>query len=207
MEPFDETKLIVFSDGIRATSPFTSFSDVLTASLERVPAAGGTAVNDVLYLALNQLEQRQGRRVVVLLSDGIDTHSVMRMRHVVASARRSRAIVYFIRMRSGGPDQVYGEPPSATSPWRDLQAHKVEFRSLLQVVTGTVFEIDDPATIAAAFDSIVGELRDHYVLGFYPSEPENDGSWHRIRVEVSRPGIKIRTSAGYIGLRQRREDR
>jgi Ca-activated chloride channel family protein len=203
MQPLDETKLIVFSDEIRAASPFTSFSDVLTASLERVPAAGGTAVNDVLYLALNQLEERQGRRVVVILSDGIDTHSVMRMGHVVASARRSRAIVYFIRLRTGSPDQVFGEPPNATSPWRDLQAHKAEFRLLQQVVAesgGKVFEIDTAASIETAFQDVVSELRDHYVLGFYPNDPRNDGSWHRIRVKVNRPGIKVRTSAGYLDL-------
>jgi len=203
MQPLDETKLIVFSDGIRTTSPFTSFSDVLTASLERVPAAGGTAVNDVLYLALNQLEERQGRRVVVLLSDGIDTHSVMRMVHVVASARRSRAIVYFIRMRTGSPDQVFGDPPNATSPWRNLQAHKAEFRLLQQVVEesgGKVFEIDTPASIETAFQDVVSELRDHYVLGFYPNDPRDDGSWHKIRVKVKRPGVKVRTGAGYLDL-------
>jgi Ca-activated chloride channel family protein len=203
MQPLDETKLIVFSDGIRAASPFTSFTEVLTASLERIPAAGGTAINDVLYLALNQLEERQGRRVVILLSDGVDTHSVLRMDHVVEIARRSRAIVYFIRVGRGGGSASAGDPPRATSPWRDLQTHMAEFRMLQKVVDesgGTTFEIDTPASIETAFHDIVGELRDHYVLGFYPGRRRRDGSWHRIRVGVDRPGVEVRTSAGYLDI-------
>jgi len=46
----------------------------------------------------------------------------------------------------------------------------------------------------------VSELRDHYVLGFYPNDPRDDGSWHKIRVKVKRPGVKVRTGAGYLDL-------
>jgi len=97
MKPLDEAKLVIFSDYVRAVSPFTSFPEVLTAGLERVTAVGGTAINDVLYIALSRLEERQGRRVVVLLSDAIDSHSALGMRHVLPSARRSQALVYLIR--------------------------------------------------------------------------------------------------------------
>jgi Ca-activated chloride channel family protein len=205
MKTLDEAKLIVFADSIRAVSPFTSYSEVLTASLGRFPAAGGTAINDVLYLGLTQLEQRQGRRVVVLLSDGVDTHSAMQMRHVMPCFRRSRALVYFIRTRSGSEadDSEPGEPPTASSPWRDHQGYRTEFKQLLRAVDdsgGRLLEVASPAGIQTAFGDIVNELRDHYVLGYYPSNRRNDGSWHKVRVEVSRPGVEIRTSSGYIDL-------
>ena len=201
MRPLDEVKLVVFSDYVRAVSPFTSFSDILTAGLERVTAVGGTAVNDVLYIALSRLEERQGRRVVILLSDAIDAHSALGMRHVLPSARRSRAIVYLIRTMAGAgvedPDKLSG----AKSPWRDEEGHRAEFRQLVSLVNesgGKVFGVKSAAGIETAFREIFSELRDHYVLGYYPSNQRGDGSWHKVRVKVSRPDVDLRTSSGYL---------
>lgn len=201
MRPLDEVKLVVFSDHIRAVSPFTSFSAILTAGLEQVTAVGGTAINDVLYMALSQIEERQGRRVVVLLSDGIDAHSALRMRHVLPSARRSRAIVYLIRTMGGAHDEDTHKIAGVKSPWRDEEAHKVEFRQLLSLVTesgGKVFGVESPAGIENAFREIFSELRDHYVLGYYPNNRRRDGTWHKVRVKVSRPDVDVRTSSGYV---------
>jgi VWFA-related protein len=201
MRPLDEVKLVVFSDNIRAVSPFTSYSDILTAGLERVTAVGGTAVNDVLYVALSRLEERQGRRVVILLSDAIDAHSALGMRHVLPSARRSRAIVYVIRTMAGAradePDKLSG----AKSPWRDEEGHRAEFRQLVSLVDesgGKVFGVESAAGIEAAFQEIFSELRDHYVLGYYPSNQRGDGSWHKIRVKASQSNVDLRTSSGYL---------
>ena len=201
MRPLDEVKLVVFSDNIRAVSPFTSYSDILTAGLERVTAVGGTAVNDVLYVALSRLEERQGRRVVILLSDAIDAHSALGMRHVLPSARRSRAIVYVIRTMAGAradePDKLSG----AKSPWRDEEGHRAEFQQLVSLVDesgGKVFGVESAAGIEAAFQEIFSELRDHYVLGYYPSNQRGDGSWHKIRVKASQSNVDLRTSSGYL---------
>jgi VWFA-related protein len=201
MRPLDEVKLVVFSDNIRAVSPFTSYSDILTAGLERVTAVGGTAVNDVLYVALSRLEERQGRRVVILLSDAIDAHSALGMRHVLPSARRSRAIVYVIRTMAGARGENADKLSGAKSPWRDEEGHRAEFRQLVSLVDesgGKVFGVESAAGIEAAFREIFSELRDHYVLGYYPKNQRGDGSWHKVRVKVSRSDVDLRTSSGYL---------
>ena len=201
MRPLDEVKVVVFSDYVRAVSPFTSFSDILTVGLERVTAVGGTAVNDVLYIALSRLEERQGRRVVILLSDAIDAHSALGMRHVLPSARRSRAIVYLIRTMAGAEVEDADKLSVAKSPWRDEEGHEAEFRQLVSLVNesgGKVFGVGSAAGIEAAFREIFSELRDHYVLGYYPSNQRGDGSWHKVRVKVSQPGVDLRTSSGYL---------
>jgi VWFA-related protein len=201
MNPLDEAKLVIFSDYIRAVSPFTSFPEVLTAGLERVTAVGGTAINDVLYIALSRLEERQGRRVVVLLSDAIDSHSALGMRHVLPSARRSQAIVYLIRTHTGQRAADAGEPPQAASPWRDSENLQSEFRQLLNLVSdsgGRVIDVGSPAAIETAFSEIISELRDHYVLGYYPNNLRGDGRWHTVRVRVSRPDIELRYNSGYL---------
>jgi VWFA-related protein len=201
MRPLDEAKLVIFSDHIRAVSPFTSFPEILTAGLDRVTAVGGTAINDVLYIALSRLEERQGRRVVVLLSDAIDAHSALGMRHVLPSARRSQAIIYLIRTHTSNEGAHSGEPPRATSPWRDSQGHQGEFRQLLSLVNesgGRVIDVGSPTGIETAFSEVISELRDHYVLGYYPNNQRGDGRWHKVRVKVSRPDVDLRTSSGYL---------
>ena len=201
MRPLDEAKLVIFSDYIRAVSPFTSFPEVLTAGLERVTAVGGTAINDVLYIALSRLEERQGRRVVVILSDAIDSHSALGMRHVLPSARRSQAIVYLIRTHTSTEAANAGEPPRANSPWRDSRNLQAEFRQLISLVDdsgGRVIDVGSPAGIETAFSEVISELRDHYVLGYYPNNQRGDGRWHKVRVKVSRPDVDLRTSSGYV---------
>jgi hypothetical protein len=180
MRPLDEAKLVIFSDYIRAVSPFTSFPEILTAGLERVTAVGGTAINDA-----------------------IDSQSALGMHHVLPSARRSQANVFLMRTHNSTKAASSGEPLEASSPWRDSRGHQAEFRQLLSLVNesgGRVIDVGSPAGIEAAFSEVISELRDHYVLGYYPNNQRGDGRWHKVRVKVSRPDVDLRTSSGYLDL-------
>jgi len=75
MKETDNAALFLFSDRLLHVTPFSNDAEQLFAGLAGVAADGGTALNDHFYLALKRLETRQGRRVVILLSDGIDSHS------------------------------------------------------------------------------------------------------------------------------------
>ncbi len=202
MQKLDEGKLLVFSDRILHTTPFTTFQDVLTAGLSRVRARGGTALNDHLYLALKQLETRQGRRVVVLLSDGVDSHSVLSMSEVAEHARRSQALIYWLRLpyrKAAG--KTGDELPSISSPWRDTEGYNREIELLRRTVTesgGRVELLSSLAEITPAFAGILAELREQYVLGFYPEHARHDGSWRRLNVRVRSPGAEVRCREGYV---------
>jgi VWFA-related protein len=139
--------------------------------------------------------------VVVLLSDAIDSQSALGMHHVLPSARRSQAIIYLIRTHTDKEGAISGEAPRATSPWRDSQGHLAEFRQLLSLVResgGRVIDVGSPTGIETAFSEVISELRDHYVLGYYPNNQRGDGRWHKVRVKVSRPDVDLRTSSGYL---------
>ncbi len=197
MAELDQAKLVLFADRVLHDSPFTNFAEVLAAGLSGVEARGSTALNDHLYLALRLLEPRQGRRVVVLLSDGVDVASVLRMGEVLATLRRSRALVYWLRLGSGGTS-------GHSSAWRNATSHAREFGLLetgIEESGGRVLVLDDVAGTAAAFTEILRELRDQYVLGFYPSDNRGDGRWHEIKVRIERRGLEVRTRQGYIDHR------
>ncbi len=199
MAPLDEGRLIVFSDRLLHVSPFTSVSDVLLTGLDGIQAQGGTALNDHLYLALRDADQRQGRRVVILLSDGIDSHSALTMAEVRKTARSSQAIIYWIRMNDIG--RSTDELPSLSSTWRDIASHRREFQELVGTVQesgGRIVTVSSLDRIGPAFVDILKELRGQFVLGYYPSQRRHDGTWRNVVVKVKDPALTVHTRDGYL---------
>ena len=104
LQPLDQTMLLMFSDRIVRSTDFTGFRDVLTTALSNIEATGATALNDHLYVGLKQLERRQGRRVVLLLSDGVDSASALSMANVLEYAESSPSLIYWLRLPRPGAD-------------------------------------------------------------------------------------------------------
>lgn len=201
MRGLDEGKLLVFSDRVLHTTPFTTVPEVLTAGLPGIRARGGTAVADHLYLALQQIEARQGRRVVILLSDGVDSHSVLRMERILERARRSQALIYWLQLPYA--EGTGGELPSLRGFWRTTEEYREELRTLRRVVeesAGRVEVLGSVGDIEPAFREILRELREQYVLGYYPAEARRDGTFRQVRVKVDRTGSEVRCQSGYLDL-------
>ncbi len=197
MQDLDEVMGILFSDRMLAATPFTDDPKVIDASLGDVEAAGGTALTDFLYSSLKILDGRQGRRVVVVLSDGYDVYSALAMQDVLWKIRRSQAMVYWLALR----DRSQNDTGLYTSAWRDADANKMELDTLHDIVResgGRILEIDDVSEIPNAFRSILTELRGQYVLGYYPTDLKRDGSWRSVQVEVKGFGTKVRCREGYV---------
>ena len=203
MRELDRGKVTVFSDVIQNSTSFSGIREVLTAGLIGATGQGGTAVNDNLYTALKLLETRQGRRLVVLLSDGIDSHSVLDGEDVLDYARRSQAIVYWIRLLKGGESADIENGPNMASAWRtpaDFRRQAMSLRELVTLSGGRIIPARSTDEIEPVFIDILRELREQYALGYYPTVQRNDGSWRRIKVKVDRGGVKVRTHEGYLDL-------
>jgi VWFA-related protein len=196
MRELDEAAVYLFSNGLLRSTDFSADHDVLEAALDRIEARGNTALNDHLYLALKRLDTRQGRRVVLLLSDGADVHSVLGMEDVLWKAQRSQAMIYWIRLEDDGPHRG----ASFNSSWRSYVENEAEYALLEQSIEdsgGRIVSVERAADVPATFREILAELREQYVLGYYPSNIRNDGSWHTIRV-VARNADSVRARNGYI---------
>lgn len=194
MLDLDEAKLLLFSDRVVHHTPFTSDPKTLLAGLTGAEADGGSAINDHLYLALQLLERRQGRRVVILLSDGIDVESLLTASQVAEVAARSQALIYWIRVGN----EPFGM--GHRSAWRKTAEHAAEITALAAMVDGSGgrrIDIQSYEQSAEAFTEILTELRQQYVIGYYPDKLRKDGSWHPLRVEVSHSDALIRTRGGY----------
>lgn len=199
MRELDEAMAVLFADELLEASPFTDEPAVVRSSLDGVQAGGGTALTDHLYAAFKILDGRQGRRVIVVLSDGFDVYSALRMRDVLWKAQRSQAIVYWIQLQDRS---VAGaEPGLFTSAWRAAEENQEEYETLRRLVLesgGRIEAIDDIAQVESAFQAILQELRDQYVLGYYPTDLRHDGSWRAVEVSVRGFGNKVRVRDGYV---------
>ncbi len=193
MGRLDEAMVMLFADRALAVTPFSGEAALLAERLDGVFAGGGTALNDHLYASLRLLDRTQGRRVVILLSDGADVLSALRMRDVLWKVRRSDALIYWIRLHKGRPE--------FSSAWRDFRANREEWQGLETAVEesgGETWDLAEIDQIRPAFEEIMAELRGQYVLGYYPSRLRSDGSWRPVQVKVDLPGAKVRFRAGYV---------
>ena len=201
MNRLDEAKLLLFSDRILLETPFTSVPSILSLGLSSVEPQGGTALNDALYLGLKRLEGHQGRKVLILLSDGVDIESVLPMEQVQRIARQSQSLVYWLRL--GGSTQ---ETPHMQlfSAWRDGVGHAREIELLRSTVLesgGRIVPLASVEQVASALETLLRELREQYVLGYYPSTSKGRGTWHdvELRVRADRlEGAQVRTQEGYL---------
>jgi Ca-activated chloride channel family protein len=195
----DESKLLLFADHVLLETPFTHAASFLTLGLPSVTAEGGTALNDALALALARLAPRSGRKVALLLSDGIDVESVLSMRWVLEQVRRSGVILYWLRLPMEG---ATADPTArVVTPWRDADAQEAEMLLLQQAIAesgGRILQVASVEQVEGALASVLQELREQYVLGYYPSRSRGSGAWHEVRVQVSGAGAQVRAHRGYV---------
>lgn len=202
MNRLDEAKVLLFSDQIRKETPFTSVPSILTLGLGDVEAGGGTALNDALYVGLKRLEGRLGRKVLILLSDGVDVESVLPMEQVRTIARRDQVVLYWLWLRrEGETTSDPGAGPQYYSAWRDAEGHhsqRTQLRDAVLESGGRIEPLDGIEQLRAKLDSILHELRDQYVLGYSPTNLRGSGTWHRIDLRLRNGGLKVRTQEGYV---------
>ena len=199
MRELDEAMAMMFADQLLRATPFTDDPAVIRSSLQDVEAMGGTALTDHLYAAFKILDGRQGRRVVVVLSDGFDVYSALRMKDVLWKAQRSQAIVYWIHLQ----DRAVPESDAGLfqSSWRTAEENQEEYRALTRLVLdsgGRIESVDSTDEVPGAFESILQELREQYVLGYYPTDLRHDGSWRPVQVQVRGFGTNARVREGYV---------
>jgi len=206
LQKLDEVRILAFSDRLRVLSPFVRAESVpqLQARLRKLEAGDGTAVHDHLFLALHRLEAHPGRRVVVLLSDGVDRHSVLDVEEVQRVVRRSRALIYWVRLEGTAEVTRHNIAPSA---WGTPKQRYRSYRRLEEVVEesgGRIVRLREAEEIEGAFRDILHELREQYALGYYPRPRlRHDGGWREVEVELpTSRGWTARTRAGYVDRRR-----
>jgi VWFA-related protein len=167
----------------------------------------GTTLYDAVLLASDELmRKRQGRKALILLTDGVDNGSKVPLSQAIESAQRADTLVYSI-LFSGEEGQVQqpfgglgggrrrggGFPPQAQ---RERPDGKRVLEQMSRETGGGFFEVSRKLSIDQIYDRIEEELRSQYNLGFSPDKSEGSG-FRRIAVTVKPKGMVVQTRQGY----------
>jgi VWFA-related protein len=150
-------------------------------------AAGATHLYDAVYLAARELLKNEvGRKVIVLLTDGEDQGSRVKLEAALEAAQKSDVIIYAVDISDRS---FYGR--RGLSYGGDAVLHK-----FCDETGGRVVEANNKNT-SEAFEQIARELRTQYLLGYTPSNTKLDGTFRKIEVKVRGGNVKVNARRGY----------
>jgi Ca-activated chloride channel family protein len=192
LRPGDIAEVISFDSRVEVLQPMTSDRGLLESAIQRMRAGGSTALYNAVYIALRQLSRikpQSGddirRQIIVVLSDGEDTSSLVTFEHLLDSAKRSQTVIYTVGL--GLEDSL--KTMRSTGEFG--------LRQLAQETGGRLFLPKRSTDLADVYTQIANELTSQYVLGYLSNSAGADGGWRRVAVRVHRPNLQARTRAGY----------
>ena len=177
----DRALVIDFDDKVFLIQDLTSDKAALKDAASSTEAIGDTAIYDALHAAFRKLRGIDGRKAIVLLTDGDDTSSQFPFYRVLEEAKTQDVLIYAIGL---GPS-----------------VRKGALKEFCDATGGRAFFADKAKELAAAYKAIADELRAQYYLSYQSSLKEYDGRWVKIEVRSTVPDVEVRAKRGYFAVR------
>jgi len=182
----DLAMVISFDRTVTLEEDFTEDKKPLLQAINSLTTGNGTSVYDAIYLACKeQLPKEGGRKAIILISDGEDNTSKVKLPEALVAAHQSDAVIYSISNRIGG---FFGNQPNAGT--ETLKRFSLE-------TGGTVFFVGGRSDLTEVFEEISSELRSQYSLAYVSSDTTRDGKYRHIRIIPRDPSYKIKARKGY----------
>jgi Ca-activated chloride channel family protein len=184
----DQAALYAFNDEVVLLQEFSRDLPRFRRSLARLQASGGTSLYDALFLAADSISRRPGRHVVVVVTDGNDTTSRLKINRTIQRLQETDTVAY----------------PIVVVPVEAHAGRSIGGENALQIIAqrtgGKVYAAALGMELDAVFSELLRDLRTQYLLGFYPrgAPPSKDG-YHVLRLRTKRPGLLVQTRSGYYG--------
>jgi Ca-activated chloride channel family protein len=212
LSPDDRVAVIVFNFQPRLILNWTNDLTKIQTSLESVYPRGNTVLHDALYVTFDDLLKTvDGRKAVILLTDGADTGSMVSRDEVMRLALDSQAVVYTVstldqywagaiatRMQYQAASQLI--PKELTD--RFIIDNKRFLERISQQTGGKVLDTAAYASLTDVYKAVADELKNQYYISYVPKNILRDGAWRSIEVRVMRPGVVATTRPGYYAPRQ-----
>lgn len=188
LRPQDQMSVIQFNTYVDELTDFTNNAAKIDHGLDHMRGAGGTALYDAIYVGSQALGKKQGRKVLVLVSDGGDTVKGSTYPEALEQALRNEVMIYSII-----------DVPIEASAGRDTGGEHALI-TLSQDTGGKYFYVD-AGGLDKAFQKVSDDLRTQYLLGYYPRNQKPGMAFHRVDVTVPRAAadsFSIRHKTGYF---------
>ena len=186
----DEAALFTFDSRLEEVASFTVDTRALQGALGEVDPFGATSLHDAVAEAAQRVDARKGRRAIVVITDGLDTHSRLTPAQVSGIASAIDVPVYVIATvmpidhpgRNGPVEQVL---PTTAGTVEDLA----------NWTGGAFFYTSAPSDTSKAARQVIEELRQQYIIAF---EPAKASGWRSLEVKMRDKALSVRTRSGYL---------
>jgi len=205
----DEAFLISFGEESELLQDYTGSAKLLTEGLKQlrvssgvggigpgpVPTAGGprgTVLYDAVYLAANEkLKTEVGRKVIVVITDGVDQGSRLRIEKAVEAAQKADAVIYCID---------YSDP-SAYGGFGMINlgggAGGSAMHKMSDETGGRVYKVDRKHSLDQVFKELQDEMRSQYSIGYTPTNDKKDGTYRKLDIKLANKDLKPQARKGY----------
>jgi VWFA-related protein len=206
----DEAFLISFGEEAELLQDYTSSARLLEEGLNHlqvssgvgglhpgpVPTIGqprGTVLYDAVYLAATEkLRGEVGRKVIILITDGVDQGSRLTRNQAVEAAQKADAVIYSID---------YYDPSAYGTFGFGGGGGEGELRRMSDETGGHVFKVDRKHPLDEVFQELQDEMRSQYAIGYTPTNDLKDGSYRRLDVRTSNKDYKVQARKGYYAVK------
>ena len=179
LKPGDRAALTTFSHAVAPRIALTADLAAVRDALGVLNPTGRTSLADGIYVALSTTLTQPGRSLVVVCSDGSDISSWLRPDELIESAKRANAVIYGVASADAKRGSVIERVTEATG--------------------GDLLRITSSADIRGAFQKILQDFRNRYVLAYTPTGVP-PGGFHRLEVRIKRRGLAVKARPGYTGV-------
>ena len=205
LKPQDKVMVIEFDGNVHVLTEATGDRPTIYKAIKKADFGGGTALYDAVNFSLSKrLNAVDGRKAIVLFTDGVDTQSIKsNYESTLALAEESDSLIFPIYYNTYSKTRqdagmVWGPPPAGTTA-REYAVGKKYLEELAAYTGGRVFRPEStPGGLTTAFEGIAEELRRQYNIGYIPSEDGKPGQRKQIKVRVDRPNLVLRARDSYI---------
>ena len=205
----DEAFLISFGEESELLQDYTGSARLLEQGLSQlrvssgvsglhpgpVPTASqprGTVLYDAVYLAASEkLKGEVGRKVIVIITDGVDQGSRMTRNQAVEAAQKSDAVIYSIDY----------EDPGFYGAFNFGGGGEGELRRMSDETGGRVYKVDRKHTLEQAFQELQDEMRSQYAIGYTPLNDVKDGGYRKVEVRLGNKDLKAQARKGYYAIK------
>ncbi len=222
----DKAFIIHFDHEVELLADLTSSRQKLDAGLKAIKtpqladasdrgshhSGGGTLLYDAVYLASEELmKKQQGRKALIILSDGVDRGSKESLYSAIESAQRANTVVYSILFKGEEPSYGqhgggyggggYGGHGGGHNRYPRQEDQRPDGKKVLERISketgGRLFEVSKKETVDKIYGEIEQELRGQYVLGYAPDKGQNGTSYHKIHLMTKQKDLAVQARDGY----------
>lgn len=182
LKPRDQVIVVPFNAHLGAMTGPTDDKATIAEAVDAMHAGGGTAILDALRESAPLLSQTEGRRTIILITDGYDENSTSTVDEVLKTAEAAQTTIYVVGIGGVAGISLKGE---------DL------LKKIANETGGRVFFPPRESELSTVSDALVVDAHSRYLITYTPSDQQKDGSWRAVSVEVP-DGYRVRTRAGYF---------